>query len=152
MLDENQMIHPGRSGDSGDAALDAALAAADEDLLSAISNGLDLDMGLARILGTWVDHRRLARASQAPAHPEADRRITGRHHFPRIHLLRIHTRGTGASPIDVAVLIRRRQRVGRSGGRTSACAPVRPPTSPPAAARWRSRQRPRPKERRPLTG
>jgi hypothetical protein len=50
MLDENQVIHPGRSGDDGDAALDAALAAADDDLLAAISNGLDLDKGLARML------------------------------------------------------------------------------------------------------
>src|ERR1700751_5815651 len=50
MLDENQVIHPGRSGDDGDAALDAALAAADDDLLAAISNGLDLDQGLARML------------------------------------------------------------------------------------------------------
>jgi hypothetical protein len=50
MLDENQMIHPARSGGDRDAALDAVLAAADEDMLAAISNGLDLDTGLARVL------------------------------------------------------------------------------------------------------
>jgi hypothetical protein len=50
MLNENQMIHPGKPGDDGDPALSAALAAADEDMLSAISDGLDLDIGLARIL------------------------------------------------------------------------------------------------------
>ena len=44
MLNENQMIHPSKSGDDSDAALDAALAAADEDMLSGISNGLDLDI------------------------------------------------------------------------------------------------------------
>lgn len=49
-VSENQMIDPGRSGDEGDAALDAALAAADKDLLAAISNGFDLDIGLARVL------------------------------------------------------------------------------------------------------
>ena len=62
MLDENQMIHPGRPGDDGDAALDAALAAADDDMLCAISSGLDLDMGLARIPGDGAGHRRPARA------------------------------------------------------------------------------------------
>lgn len=50
MLNENQMIHHGKPGDDGDAALDAALAAADEDILAAISNDLDLDIGLAPIL------------------------------------------------------------------------------------------------------
>jgi hypothetical protein len=50
MLNVNQMTYSGKPGDDGDAALDAAFAAADEDMLSAISNGLDLDTGLARIL------------------------------------------------------------------------------------------------------
>jgi len=104
MLDENQMIHPGRSGDSSDAALDAALAAADEDLLSAISNGLDLDMGLARILEDLGGSPAARPGVQAPAHPEEDRRI------PDVTISRnpsppLRTRGTGAAPIDVAVLI-----------------------------------------------
>ena len=34
-------------GDDGDVALDAALAAADEDMLAAISDRLELDIGLA---------------------------------------------------------------------------------------------------------
>ncbi len=55
MLDQNQMIHPGGSGDDGDAALDAALVAADEDMLTAISNGLDLDRGLAQVARARAD-------------------------------------------------------------------------------------------------
>ena len=106
MLDENQMIHPGRSGDDGDAALDAALAAADEDMLSAISNGLDLDIGLARILGDLGGSSATRPDIQAPAYPGEDRRIPvaaiSRNPSPRIH-------GQGAdaaSPARVAVLIR----------------------------------------------
>ena len=71
MLNENQMIHLGKSRDDGDAALGAALAAADDDMLSAISNGLDLDIGLARILedlGGSSAARRSIQA-QAPAYP-----------------------------------------------------------------------------------
>ena len=106
MLDENQMIYPGRSGDGGDAALDAALAAADEDMLSAISNGLDLDIGLARILEDLGGSPATRPGIQAPAHPEEDRRIPdatiSRNPFPPIH-----TRGTGLlRRSDVAVLIR----------------------------------------------
>ena len=105
MLDENQMIHPGGSGDDRDAALDAVLAAADEDLLSAISNGLDLDMGLARVLEDLGGSPAARPGVQAPAHPEEDRRrpdvTISRNPFPPIR-----TRGTGAAPIDVAVLIR----------------------------------------------
>lgn len=106
MLDENQMIHPGRSGDNRDAALDAALAAADDDMLSAISNGLDLDMGLARILGDLGGSSAARPGLQAPAYPGEDRRIPvaaiSRNPSPRIH-------GQGAdaaSPARVAVLIR----------------------------------------------
>jgi hypothetical protein len=68
MRDENQVIHPGRSGDDGDAALDAALAAADDDLLAAISNGLDLDKGLARMLEDL---------GGSPADPGNDRFLAG---------------------------------------------------------------------------
>lgn len=60
MLDDNQVVPPGEPGDDGDAALDAALAAADEDVLAAISRGLDLDTGLARIL-TDLDESPAAR-------------------------------------------------------------------------------------------
>ena len=104
MLDENQMIRPGRPGDDGDSALDAALAAADDDMLSAISNGLDLDIGLARILqdlgGSPAAHPDI----QAPAHPEQDRRIPDAISLDRSS--RPHTQGAGAaSPIRVARLI-----------------------------------------------
>ncbi len=105
MLDENQMIHPGRPGDDGDAALDTALAAADEDMLSAISNGLDLDIGLARILEDLGGSSATRPGIQAPVYPEEDSRrpdaTISRNPFPPIR-----TRGTGAAPIDVAVLIR----------------------------------------------
>jgi hypothetical protein len=77
MLNDNQMIHPGKPGDDGDATLDAALAAADEDMLSAISNGLDLDIGLARILedlsGSPVTRPGIQ--AQVPAWPGEDRGI-----------------------------------------------------------------------------
>jgi hypothetical protein len=43
-------IDPGDPGDDGDAALDAALAAADEGMLAAISGDLDLEGRLAQIL------------------------------------------------------------------------------------------------------
>ncbi len=105
MLDENQMIHPGRSGDDGDAALDAALAAADEDMLSAISNGLDLDIGLARILEDLGGSSVTRPGIQAPAYPGEDRRRPDAT-IPQNPFPPIRTRDTGAAPIDVAVLIR----------------------------------------------
>jgi len=79
MLDENQVIHPGRSGDDGDAALDAALAAADDDLLAAISNGLDLDKGLARMLADLGGSPAARSGTQAPApaDPGNDRFLAG---------------------------------------------------------------------------
>ena len=80
MLDENQMIQPGRSGDDRDAALDTALAAADEDMLTAICNGLDLDRGLAQVARARAD-------TAAPA------RIAG-------------MTGTGSLGITVAALTR----------------------------------------------
>ena len=105
MLDENQMIHPGRSGDDGDAALDAALAAADDDMLCAISNGLDLDMGLARILGDLGGSPATRPGSQAPAYPGADRRITDAV-LSRDRSSRSHAQeGDAASPARVAALI-----------------------------------------------
>ena len=105
MLDENQMIHPGRPGDDGDAALDAALAAADDDMLSAISSGLDLDMGLARILGDLGGSPAARPGSQAPAYPRADRRITGAVLSPN-RSSRSHAQdGDAASPARVAALI-----------------------------------------------
>ena len=108
MLNENQMIHLGKPGDDGDAALGAALAAADEDMLSAISNGLDLDMGLARMLedlgGSSAARRGIP--APAPAYPGEDR---GRPDatISRTPSSRIHPRGAdAASPIRVAALIR----------------------------------------------
>jgi hypothetical protein len=106
MLDENQMVHPGRSGDDGDAALDAALAAADQDMLSAISNGLDLDIGLARILGDLGGSPAAHPGIQAPAYPGEDRRRPDAA-ISRDRSSRIHTQGAdAASPARVAVLIR----------------------------------------------
>ena len=69
MLNENKMIHPSKSGDDSDAALDAALAAADEDMLSGISNGLDLDIGLTRILGDLGRSSATRPDIQPPAYP-----------------------------------------------------------------------------------
>jgi hypothetical protein len=104
MLSENQMIHPGGSGEDGGAALDAALAAADEDMLSAISNGLDLDTGLARILGNRGGSPRPD--IQAQMHPGEDRgtpdAAISRNQPPRTHTLD----ADAASPDRVAVLIR----------------------------------------------
>ena len=107
MLDENQMIRPGRSGDDGDAALGAVLAAADEDLLAAISNGLDLDMGLARIAGDLGGSPAARPGVQAPAHPGEDRRIPDAAIY-RNPPFRIHAQGADAASLVrvVAVLIR----------------------------------------------
>ena len=71
------MIHHGKPGDDGDAALDAALAAADEDMLSAISNDLDLYRGLARILQDLDGSpaTRPGTQAQVPAWPGEDREI-----------------------------------------------------------------------------
>jgi hypothetical protein len=71
------MIHPGKPGDGGDAALGAAFAAADEDMLSAISDGLDLDLGLARILKDLGESpaTRPGIQAQVPAWPGQDRGI-----------------------------------------------------------------------------
>ena len=79
MLNENQMIHPGKPGDDGNAALDDALTAADEDMLSAISNDLDLDSGLARILQDLDGSpgTRPGIQAQVPAYPAEDRGIPG---------------------------------------------------------------------------
>ena len=105
MLDENQMIHPGRPADDGDAALDAALAAADQDMLSAISNGLDLDIGLARILQDLDGPPAVRPDIPAPARPGQDRRIPDA--VSRTPSSRIHPQGAdAASPARVAVLIR----------------------------------------------
>jgi len=105
MLDENQMIHPGRPGDDGDAALDAALAAADDDMLSAISSGLDLDIGLARILGDLGGSPAARPGSQAPADPGQDRRITGAVPFRNRSSRGQPQDGDAASPARVAALI-----------------------------------------------
>ena len=88
------MIDPGRLGDDGDVALDAALAAADEDMLAAISDRLELDIGLARILKDLGGSSAAHPGSQAPApaYPRKDRRIpdaaSSRNPSRRIHTAR----------------------------------------------------------------
>jgi hypothetical protein len=102
-MDDNQMIHPGRSGDYSDAALDAALSAADADMLAAISNGLDLDVGLARILKdlSGSSAAPLDVQAQAPADPGQNQEAS-----PAAHSV-IHPRDAeGASPLRVATVIR----------------------------------------------
>jgi hypothetical protein len=74
MLNENQMIHP-RSGEDRDTALDAALAVADDDMLCAISNGLDLDIGLTRILEDLAGSPAARPGIQPLAHPGEGQRI-----------------------------------------------------------------------------
>jgi hypothetical protein len=105
-VSENQMTDPGRFGDDGDVALDAALAAADEDMLAAIGNRLELDIGQARILKDLGGSSATHPGIQAPAYPGKDRIIpdaTSSANPSR----RIHTgRADAASPIRVAVLIR----------------------------------------------
>ena len=105
MLDENQMIHPGRSGDAA-AELDAALVAADEDMLSAISDGLDLEAGLARILKELGGPSATRPPIPAPApYPDDDRRTPDAAISPNI-TSRTHRRDADAvSPVPVAVLI-----------------------------------------------
>jgi hypothetical protein len=102
-VDDNQMTDPGRSGDDGDVALDAALAAADEDLLAAISDGFDLDIGLARVLNELGGSPGTRPGTRAPGHPEKDRKRPGtamsQDPFPPIR-----TRDA-AAPFDVAALI-----------------------------------------------
>jgi hypothetical protein len=104
MVDENQMIHPGRPGDDGDAALDDALAAADEDMLAAIGSGLDLDVGLARIL------KNLGGSSAAPVgiQPQAPARPRKHRGVPDAAVSRGPSprSADAASPIQVAALIR----------------------------------------------
>ena len=102
------MIDPGRLGDDGDVALDAALAAADEDMLAAISDRLELDIGLARILKDLGGSSAAHPGSQAPApaYPRKDRRIPDAA-SSRNPSRRIHTAGAdAASPHQIAVLIR----------------------------------------------
>jgi hypothetical protein len=88
MAYENQMIHSGKSGDDGDAALDAALAAADEDTLAAIRNGVNLDAGLARILQDLGEAptARPSIHSHAPVYPGKDQTIPWAPLFPGIRL------------------------------------------------------------------
>lgn len=103
MPDENQMIHPGKTRDDGDAALDAALAAADDDMLAAISGGLDLDVGLARILKDLggSSTARPGIPAQASASPGTNRAL------PDTSMSRDPSRGADAvAPTRVTVLIR----------------------------------------------
>ena len=100
------MTDPGRFGDDGDVALDAALAAADEDMLAAIGNRLELDIGLARILKDLGGSSATHPGIQAPAYPGKDRRIADATSSANPSR-RIHTGSAdAASPIRVAVLIR----------------------------------------------
>lgn len=77
MIDRNHDPGPGGTGDQGDAELDAMLAAADDSMLADISARLDLDAGLAAILGT---------PSRREIQPDLTRRswpATGRAHLLR---------------------------------------------------------------------
>ena len=98
------MIHPGKSRDDGEVALDAALAAADDDMLAAISNGLDLDIGLARILKDLAGSSGTGLSIQAPGHPEKDRRRP-RAAVSQDPSLPIRAWGAGAAAIDAPSLI-----------------------------------------------
>src|SRR5262249_43166298 len=104
-VDDNQMTDPGRSGDDGDVALDAALAAADEDLLAAISDGFDLHIGLARVRNERGGSPGTGPGPRPPGHLGKARKSLGtamsRDPFPPIR-----TRDAGAAaPFDVAALI-----------------------------------------------
>jgi len=90
------MIDPGRSGDAGDAALEAALAAADKDLLAAISDGFDLDLGLARVLKDLGGSPAVRPGIPAPERPEKDRRRPGAA-ISQDALPPIRTQGAGAA-------------------------------------------------------
>ena len=100
MLNENQMIHHGKPGDDGDAALGAALAAADDDMLCAISNDLDLDRGLARILQDLDGSpaTRPGTQAQVPAWPGEDREIPDAT-ISRDSSSRIDTRGPSGTAV-----------------------------------------------------
>lgn len=63
---DNSTIDPGKTKDDSDAALDAALVAADEDMLATISNGLDLDRGLAHLLKERRKSSAARQGTQAP--------------------------------------------------------------------------------------
>ncbi len=58
-MDRGNMHQPEYAGDQGDADLDAMLAAAEDRLLAAIRDRLDLDAGLAEIIGDLrtADHQ-----------------------------------------------------------------------------------------------
>jgi hypothetical protein len=102
-VNKNQAIDPGPAGDDGDAVLDAVLAAADEDMLAAISNGLDLDKGLDQIR---KDLHGSAARPQTQAHPEKAQRAVGSTTSQNSSSV-VHTESTGApEAIDVVVIIR----------------------------------------------
>jgi hypothetical protein len=61
---------PRAAGDNGEAALDAALAAADEAMLDAISSKLDLAAGMTQILSELKDGSLRGRAAAAAGEPE----------------------------------------------------------------------------------
>ena len=65
MSDENQMIHPARSGGDRHAALDARSLQPTKTCLLPSATVLTLTQGCPGFSGTWVDHRRLTRASAA---------------------------------------------------------------------------------------
>jgi hypothetical protein len=62
----------GQAGDDSDAALDAALGAADDDMLTAVSRGLDLDKGMARILKDLPAAAGTCPDAQGPACPAGE--------------------------------------------------------------------------------
>ena len=66
-MDTGDTYSPGYTGDQSDTALDAVVAAAEDQLLAAVCASLDLETGLARIIGNPPRARRL---SGSPGSPE----------------------------------------------------------------------------------
>ena len=76
-MNEDEMHSPGHSAELGDAELDAKLAAAEGRLLTAIEYSLDLDAGLARIIGDPSRHETapvIASSAENTPEPEGPRR------------------------------------------------------------------------------
>jgi len=78
-MNEEEIHLPGRAAGTGDAELDAMLAAAEDRLLAAIQCSLDLDAGLAQIIGAppRSETDPAIPADAASTHGPEDRYLTG---------------------------------------------------------------------------